>query len=88
LNDAITKEPKMNRTTVMLPSELKQKASRRSREMGISFGEFVRISIQDELARHYPEQSDSLFADTAVFAGEAPVNAADNHDELLYGSES
>ncbi len=78
----------MDRTTVMLPTELKQKATRRSRELGLSFGEFVRLSLQDELARKYPETTDSLFGDHAVFEGEAPTNAAENHDDLLYGEKA
>lgn len=78
----------MDRTTIMLPTELKQKAMRCSRRLGVSFGEFVRLSIQDALACKYPETTDSLFEDHAVFEGSSPTDAAENHDELLYGEKS
>ncbi len=77
----------MDRTTVMLPSELKQRVACRSREMGVSFGEFVRLSLQDELSHRKLDCGDPLFTDTTVFSGQAPSNAAEAHDELLYGND-
>ncbi len=76
----------MHRTTVMLPSELKQKAVRKSHEMGVSLGEFVRLSLRDELERQERSSNDPLFADAEVFQGQAPEDAASSHDDLLYGS--
>ncbi len=40
----------MKRTTVMLPPELKEKASRLAREKGISLGELLR-GISDRCSR-------------------------------------
>jgi len=37
------------RTTVTLPSQLKQRAVARAREQGISFGEFVRQAVEQSL---------------------------------------
>jgi hypothetical protein len=75
----------MHRTTVMLPPELKRRAERKSRELGVSFGEFVRRSLRDELVSEEGSGKDSLFEDTGVYRGEAPPDAAVRHDEHLCG---
>ena len=74
----------MERTTVMLPRELKRRSTIKSKELGISFGEFVRLSLTDELTRHNPVECDPLFEDSAVYHGAAPANISRNHDEILY----
>lgn len=74
----------MQRTTVMLPPELKRRAEQKSRELGVSFGEFIRRSLRDELVSEEGSGGDSLFEDTGVYRGEAPPDAAVRHDEHLY----
>lgn len=76
----------MQRTTVMLPPELKEKAIRRARERGISLGEFLReslvLALNSRLAQN--RRDDPLFADQAVFEGAAPSDLAEHHDQYLY----
>ncbi|MBW2534347.1 MAG: ribbon-helix-helix protein, CopG family [Deltaproteobacteria bacterium] len=76
----------MNRTSLMLPPELKARASRRAQQLGISLGELVRQALTEYL-RPAPtsEPSDPLLDDDAVFEGDAPADVAANHDRYLYG---
>lgn len=75
----------VNRTTLMLPAELKARASQRARELGISLGELVRQAIADYLESAGPEgETDALLGDVAVCDGEAPADLAANHDRCLY----
>ena len=77
----------MNRTTVMLPHELKTKALKQANMMGISLGKFVREALSMSLESLQNDQSinDTFFADDAVYHGKSPVDLAKNHDDYLYG---
>jgi len=77
----------MNRTTVMLPHELKTQALKRANMMGISLGQFIREALSMSLESLQNDQSihDTLFADDAVYHGKSPVDLAKNHDDYLYG---
>jgi hypothetical protein len=78
----------MKRTTIMLPPDLKNQAGRRARQMGISFGEFVRRALAGALTRDGIDAAeDPLFADRAVHGGEAPADASARHDDHLYRAE-
>ena len=76
----------MQRTTIMLPPELKEKATRRAREKGISLGELLResLTIALEAKEASLRKDDPLFADQVVFDGEAPEDIAERHDRHLY----
>ena len=76
----------MHRTTLMLPSGLKVQAQQRAREMGISLGQLIRQALESELSGAGGERRarDPLFADQAVWTGDAPVDGAANHDHYLY----
>jgi hypothetical protein len=78
----------MKRTTIMLPPELKERAQRTARERGISFGQLLRESLEETLRRDSKSgfAADPLFADTAVFEGDAPADLAASHDVYLYGA--
>ena len=79
----------MTRTTIMLPTELKTRAARRAKQMGVSLGELVRESLEVALSGNRPRgSSDPLFDDTAVFEGAGPRDLAANHDDYLYGEAS
>ena len=79
----------LQRTTITLPPELKDRAMRIARMQGISFGELVR-----RLLRAAAEKSDGsgdwdeLLADESVFGGEVPSDLAGNHDAYLYGDDT
>ncbi len=79
----------MHRTTLMLPSELKARAQQRARDLGVSLGELVRRAIESELGRSPARRrtEDPLFADPAVWSGDAPLDGATNHDRYLYGDQ-
>jgi hypothetical protein len=78
----------MERTTIMLPSNLMVKAQKRANDMGMSLNQYIREAVENSLKLQQREQSieeDSLFADAAVFVGKGPSDMAENHDRNLYG---
>ena len=75
----------MNRTTIMLPEELKRQAQERAAAAGISFGELVRRSLTNAVSTPPLERTkDPLFADSGAFLGQAPSNLSEEHDQYLY----
>lgn len=76
----------MQRTTVMLPPKLKLQARRQAKKRGVSLSELIRESLETVLDTVEVNQrvSDSLFADEAVFMGDAPSDLSHNHDRYLY----
>jgi len=79
----------MERTTVMLPAELKDKTMRMARQLGISFGEMVRTTLEQAVSRgaggrRRDRSKDPLLSDCAVFQGEGPTDLSVNHDKYLY----
>jgi hypothetical protein len=76
----------MQRTTVMLPRDLKERAARAAHSRGISLGEFIREALA-QLLRADPDAADrdSLMTDTAVYEGPGPSDTVERHDDLLYG---
>lgn len=80
----------MQRTTIMLPYALRIEAQRLAHEQGVSLGELIRQALLD-LLRNKRDRSvdiDPLFADSAVWDDDAPVDLAANHDHYLYGGGS
>ena len=77
----------MNRTTIMLPSDLKTRAVKRARERGLSLGDLVRRTLEQALdqSANAPTTEDALFADKTVFEGDAPDDLSENTDLHLYG---
>ena len=77
----------MKRTTVMIPDDLKIRAANKAQSEGISFGEFVRVSIEKALRTGNDEYPDDPFlSDNTIFEEETPDDLAQNHDKYLYGS--
>ncbi len=75
----------MNRTTIMLPEELKRQAQERAAAAGISFGELVRRSLTNTVSKPPLERTeDPLFADSGTFLGQAPSDLSEEHDLYLY----
>ena len=77
----------MDRTTIMLPPDLKIRASNQAKKMNISLGHFIREALNKYLdsENKTPDQNDPFLVDNAVFSGETPHDLASNHDEYLYG---
>ena len=79
----------MERTTIMLPPELKSKAAKYSELRGISLGQLIREALEKEVAQEaaIDYEADSFFSDNAVFHGDAPVDLSLRHDHYLYSEE-
>lgn len=79
------------RTTVVLPAPLKQRAVARAREQGISFGEFVRRAVEQVLTA--PPRGTGRkkigdpFWDNLKFYEGGAKDVAVLHDEYLYGGK-
>ena len=81
----------MNRTTIVLDPSLKKKAIKRARELQISMGELIRVSIDRFLKEPQDiiSSSDSFFTDNVVYKDSETSNAkvddnSLNHDKYLY----
>ena len=72
----------------MLPAELKHRANRLARRLGISLGELIRDSLREALNRAPEDSDDSLYTDRVVYSGPAPANLAADHDDYLYGKKA
>lgn len=74
----------------MLPEELRLRAVHRARDRGISLGAFLRESVETALESSTSRgaTADSLFADSAVYEGEAPSDLSEDHDRYIYGETS
>jgi hypothetical protein len=80
------------RTTVVLPGPLKERAIARAREQGISFGEFVRRAIENMLTAPprgtvRKKAGDPFWDNLRVYEG-GPEDSAARHDHYLYGRKS
>lgn len=78
------------RTTVVLPPGLKQRAIAEARQQGISFGELVRRALAAALAptedRTQRPKGDP-FWDNLRISHDGPRDAALRHDQYLYGKQ-
>ena len=77
----------MQRTTVMLPAALKDKALRFARKKRVSLGELIRDSLASVLSRSPGDNKDPLFDDKVFFRGNIPGDLSKNHDKYLYESQ-
>lgn len=78
----------MERTTIMLPGDLKLKAERKAEKMGISLGELIRLSLKTQVGKKTDTVEDDPFlSDNAVFSGDVPDDLSLNHDKYLYGDK-
>jgi hypothetical protein len=77
----------MRRTTVSLPSELRERAEQAARAEGLSLSAFIEKTLTSVLSEPGKKKRarDPLFADEAVFDGTVPKDTAVNHDRYLYG---
>ena len=79
------------RTTVVLPPRLKQRAVARAREQGISFGEFVRRAVEKLLTTPprgaAEKKTGDPFWDNLKVYERGPMDLAARHDDYLYGGK-
>lgn len=79
----------MDRTTIMLPPELKTRASNQAKKMRISLGQYIREALQKSLDMESSPGADDdpFFLDDAIFGGTTPQDLASDHDGYLYGDK-
>jgi hypothetical protein len=76
----------MHRTTILLPDDLRIRAVRAAREMGVSLGELIRNALDALLEARSGRgpSADSLLRDRAVHPGKTPGDDSTHHDRYLY----
>jgi hypothetical protein len=82
---ACSGEDIMERTSVMVPPDLKLRAQREAKALGITFGEYVRRALTTMLQNSESLKNDPLFDDNAAYTGPAPKDISEDHDKYLYG---
>ena len=76
----------MHRTTILLPERLKAKANVKANTLGISLGEFIRLSIERNLKAQFREiKNDPFIQDNYVFTECNTTDCSVNHDDYIYG---
>lgn len=80
----------MDRTTIMLPRDLKVRLTLRARELGISVGELIRRAVSRALDQSPGEAqaADPLMGDESVCRESVPPDYSTRHDDHLYGDDS
>ncbi len=80
----------MERTTIMLPHDLKLQAAQYAKKKGISLGELIRNAIAASLnqSREGGYDEDPLFSDQELFSGTVPTDLSVHHDDYLYGNKT
>ena len=78
----------MQRTTIMIPEDLKIRAAKRANSMGLSLGGFIRESLETVLRSDETGLFDDPYLDdNAVYEGSTAADLAKNHDHYLYGEQ-
>jgi hypothetical protein len=77
----------MDRTTIMLPNDLKIRASNEANKRRMSLGQFIREALKKSLnsTDGNASASDPFLCDKAVFNDEIPEDLSIDHDNYLYG---
>jgi hypothetical protein len=73
----------MHRTTILLPSDLRRKADREARALGISLSELIRRRLAADEAGT-PTNRPRFFS-RQPWTGAGPEDMSANHDSYLYG---
>lgn len=86
-----------DRTTIVLPPELKRRAVSRARRQGISFGEFVRRAVEKQVALptvkivkppRKRKTGDPFWDNLVFFEDDGPTDLSVRHDDYIYGEDS
>ena len=80
-----------DRTTIVLPLDLKERAVRRARAEGISFAHLIRRAVESELAGASERSSkqtsgDSFLDNLRIFEDRGPTDWSTRVDEIVYGT--
>lgn len=75
----------MHRTTILLPEDLKRRASKRARRDGLSLAELIRSALEEKLAAGTSWANDPLWkALEPIDFPDSPGDLAARHDDYLY----
>ena len=75
----------MNRTTIVLPPELKFEAQRLAHELHVSLTQLIREALEAQIKKFSKKRdSNPFFEDRQFFQGKAPKDLSENHDDYLY----
>jgi|GEM_PF-1361143 len=77
----------MDKTTILLPTQLRKKAAKRAATLGISLGELIRRNLTKEVqvGEASPRSSDPIFDDFDALVLKADkTDVALEHDRYLY----
>jgi hypothetical protein len=75
----------MHRTTILLPPELYEQATREAKRQGISLAELIRRQLA-EACDSGPSGARPSFFTRKPWVGEVPTDLATAHDTYLYDS--
>lgn len=73
----------MHRTTILLPEDLRRRASREAEAIGISLSELIRRRLAAGLDEEEPGRP--RFFTRKPWTGPGPSDVALHHDDYLYG---
>lgn len=73
----------MHRTTILLPNELRRRADREAKALGISLSELIRRRLAADGKPMEPDRP--RFYSRQPWTGAGPADTAANHDTYLYG---
>ena len=73
----------MHRTTILLPGELRQRADREAKALGISLSELIRRRLAADGKQ--ADASRPRFFTRQPWTGPGPADTATHHDAYLYG---
>jgi hypothetical protein len=78
----------MHRTTILLPDDLRRRATMAAASRGCSLSELIRRQLEKVTApslKPHSRRHDSLFKNWKPSEKRAPADLAANHDRYLYG---
>ena len=83
----MTSGESMERTTIMLPHDLKLRVAQYAKKQGISMGELIRNVMDAALNNPHSNSfdDDPLFSDKECYTGDVPNDISQNHNQYLYG---
>lgn len=76
----------MHRTTILLPEDLKRRASKLAHREGVSLSELIRSALEEKLTARTSWADDPLWKalEPMDFPPDSPTDLAARHDDYLY----
>lgn len=78
----------MNRTTILLPENLKRKVNLKAKIQKLSLGEYIRKSLESSLKMGFDDlKNDPFINDKNIFIDKVETDISLRHDDYIYGEE-